>query len=250
MVRNCCLVVGGILVSSILALLVAHAQDRAMSVPPAFSGGVFVTPVPGEPFTAVAEQDLTQTLKDGTTFHRTTKGLIARDSRGRIHNEARVVVPITSTGEPPLLVTHIYDPDTRLNTFLNPYTHIARQSTLSNPPVTAPPLNWAQQESAGQPADPNARFEDLGTTVSDGISVHGYRRILSINAKLSGTGQAVTITDEYWYSEELHLNMQAKHSDPRSGDVTVTVTQFDRNEPRADLFEIPPSYKLVDVTPE
>ena len=66
---------------------------------------------------------------------------------------------------------------------------------------------------------------------------------------MSGTDQPVVIIDEYWYSDELHLNILEKHSDPRSGELTITVTQLNRNEPAADLFEIPPNYKIVDVTP-
>lgn len=220
-----------------------------MSSAPAFSGGVFVTPVGGLSFSAAVEQKMTQTLKDGTTFKRRTTAFIARDFRGRIHNESREVLSITSTRQPALLSIHIYDPDTRLNTFLNPRTHIARQSTLSNPPSTAPPLDWAQQKSANDYASPNVRLEDLGTNDLDGVEVHGYRRAITLNTKASGTDQPVVITDEYWYSDELHLNMLEKHSDPRSGELTITVTQLNRNEPAADLFEVPANYKVVDMTP-
>jgi hypothetical protein len=31
----------------------------------------------------------------------------------------------------------------------------------------------------------------------------------------SGTGQEVTVTNEYWYSEALRLNLATKHNDPR-----------------------------------
>ncbi|MGC2331876.1 MAG: hypothetical protein WA581_10510 [Candidatus Acidiferrales bacterium] len=238
-----------ILLSSILSLPMARSQDRAMSSAPAFSAGVFVTPVGGLSFSAVVEQKMTQTLKDGTTFKRRTTAFIARDFRGRIHNESREVLSITSTREPALLSIHIYDPDTRLNTFLNPHTHIARQSTLPNPPATAPPLDWAQQKSANDHPSANVRLGDLGTDDLDGIEVHGYRRAMTLSTKVSGTDQPVVIIDEYWYSDELHLNMSAKHSDPRSGELTITLTELNRNEPAADLFEIPANYKIVDVTP-
>jgi len=220
-----------------------------MASGPAFSGGIFVTPIGGLSFSAVVEQRMTQTLKDGTTFQRRTTAFIARDFRGRIHNESREVLSITSNREPALLSIHIYDPDTRLNTFLDPRTHLARQSTLPNPPRTAPPLDWAQQESANDQAQPNVRLEDLGTNELDGVEAHGYRRAIKLNTKASGTDQPVVITDEYWYSDELHLNMLQKHTDPRTGELTVTVTQLNRNEPSADLFEVPANYKIVDMTP-
>jgi hypothetical protein len=249
MVRRGCLVVCGVLFSFVLSLRVAQPQDTAMSAAPAFSGGVFITPVPGVPFSAIAEQEMTQVLKDGTSFQRKTAAFIARDFQGRIHNESHEVLPISSTRRPALLSIHIYDPNTRLNTFLNVRTHIARQATLPGPPVASPPSDWAQRESGENPSSPNAQFEDLGAKALYGIEVHGYRRTMTLSTKASGTDQPVVITDEYWYSEELHLNMLASHSDPRTGNLTVSVTQLNRNEPAADFFEVPSGYKLVDTTP-
>jgi len=220
-----------------------------MSAAPAFSGGVFITPVPGVPFSAMAEQEMTQVLKDGTSFRRKTAAFIARDFQGRIHNESHEVLPISATRQPTLLSIHIYDPNTRLNTFLDTRTHIARQATLPSPPPTAPPSDWAQRESGENSSSPNAQFVDLGINALDGIEVHGYRRTMTLSTKASGTDQSVVITDEYWYSEELHLNMLASHSDPRTGRLTVSVTHLNRNEPAADLFEVPSGYKLVDTTP-
>lgn len=249
MIRNYGLVICGFLMSSILGLPSAHSQDPAMVAAPAFNGGVFVTPVPGVPFSGFAEQEMIQLLKDGTSFQRRTAAFIARDFQGRIHNESREVLPVSSTREPALLSIHIYDPNTHLNTYLNPSAHIARQGALSSPPHTAPPSNWAQRESRENPSNPNAQFDDLGTNTLDGIVVHGYRRTMTLSSKASGTGEPVAITDEYWYSGELHLNLLASHDDPRTGKLTVTVTHINRNEPSADLFQIPSGYKLVDMTP-
>lgn len=137
------LVVGALLAACLLGLRIAPAQDRAMPSAPAFGGGVFVTPVPGAPFSAVAVQEMRQTLRDGSSFQRKTQALIARDSAGRIRNERDEVVAANSTREPALLSVHLYDPETQLSTFLNPFTHMARQQTLSRAPSTVPPGNWA-----------------------------------------------------------------------------------------------------------
>ena len=220
-----------------------------MVAAPALNGGIFVTPVPGVPFSGFAEQEMIQLLKDGTSFQRRTAAFIARDFQGRIHNESREVLPVSSTREPALLSIHIYDPNTHLNTYLNPSAHIARQSTLSSPPHTAPPSNWAQRESGENPSNTSAQFDDLGANTLDGFVVHGYHRTMTLSSKASGTGEPAAITDEYWYSEELHLNLLASHDDPRTGKLTVTVTHINRNEPSADLFQIPSGYKLVDMTP-
>jgi len=241
--------VSAVLVSFFLVLRVTDAQDRPMSSAPAFSGGAFVTPVPGAPFSAVVEQDMTQVLKDGSSFKRKTSALIARDSQGRIRNERHEVLPSSSTKKPQLFLIHIYDPETRLNTFLNPYTHIARQRTLPNPPSTEPPSNQGLLEPGAQPPNPYLQVQDLGVDSMDGIEVHGYRKTITIPAMASGIGHRLVVTDEYWYSEELHINILTKHNDPRTGNLTVAVTQVNRNEPGVDLFAIPPDYKVVDMTP-
>ena len=249
MIRTRVLVVIAVLVSFFVATRVSTAQDNAMSSAPAFNGGVFVTPVPGAPFSAEAEQYMTQVLRDGSSFERKTAALIARDTQGRIRNESHEVLPASSTRKPIIFSVHIYDPDTRLNTFLNPNTHIATQRVLLNPPSTEPPANWWVHLVGASSSGPNLQVQDLGSSVKDGIEVHGYRRIQTISAKASGTDHPLVVTDEIWYSEELHINLLTKHNDPRTGQLTVTVTRINVNEPDVDLFAIPPEYKVVDMNP-
>lgn len=249
MIRIRILLVIAVLVSFFVAMHVFSAQDTAMSSAPAFNGGVFVTPVPNSPFSAEAEQFMTQVLRDGSSFQRKTAALIARDSQGRIRNERHEVLPASSTRKPIIFSIHIYDPATRLNTFLNPYTHIARQRTVDHPPSTEPPANWWLREVGARSSNPNLQAQDLGPSVMDGVEVHGFRRILTVPAKASGTDRPVVVTDEIWYSEELHINLLTKHNDPRTGELTLTVTQINVNEPDVDLFAIPPGYKLVDMNP-
>lgn len=249
MIKTRIWVVIAILVSFFVATHVSTAQDRAMSSAPAFSGGVFVTPMAGAPFSAEVEQDMAQGLKDGSVFHRKTAALIARDSQGRIRNERHDVLPASSTRKPTILSVHIYDPETRLNTFLNPYTHIARQRILPNPPSTEPPANGWVHLVSSLSAIPNLKVQDLGPSVIDGVDVHGYRRMMTIPAKASGTDLPVVVSDEIWYTEELRMNLLTKQSDPRTGSLTMTVTQINFNEPPVELFTIPSEYKSVDMTP-
>jgi hypothetical protein len=220
-----------------------------MSSAPAFSGGVFVTPVPNAPFSAEVDQAMTQVLSDGSTFQRKTSALIARDGQGRIHNERREVLPASSTQEPVILSVHIYEPETRLNTFLNPHTHIARQNIMPHPPSTEPPKNgWAHLKSPIS-SMPNLEVQDLGTNMIGGLEVHGYKRTVTIPAKASGTDRPVVVYDEIWYSEDLHINLLTRQDDPRMGSLTLTVTNINVGEPDAELFAIPTDYKLVDMTP-
>jgi hypothetical protein len=50
-------------------------------------------------------------------------------------------------------------------------------------------------------------------------------------------------------SEDLHINILTRHNDPRTGQLTVKVTEINIGEPGADLFAIPRDYRLVDMTP-
>ena len=228
---------------------VATPQDPAMSSAPAFNGGVFVTPVAGSPFSAEAEQLMVQVLRDGSSFQRKTAALIARDSQGRIRNERHEVLPASSNRKPIIYSVHIYDPDTRLSTFLNPYTHVASQWILPNPPSTEPPSNRWTHLVGSSASNPNFQVQALGASVMDGIDVEGFRKTVTLPAKVSGTDRPVVVTDEIWYSQQLHVNILSKHDDPRTGSLTLTVSEINVNEPDVEWFAIPPEYKLVDLTP-
>jgi hypothetical protein len=231
----------------------AFAQEAAArQTPPAYRGvemrvgGVYVTPVPNVPLTAVAEIESTQTLDDGSTVTKKTIDNIARDSQGRIYNERREMVAEDFQGVPPLMSGHIYDPTTKLNTFMDPATHLARQSIFSGPAE-----NTAQvREGAVPVSSRGVQVQDLGTQSMEDVVVRGHLTTHTVSAKASGTGKPVTVTDEIWYSDELHLNMLVKHDDPRTGQQTVTVAHVNRSEPAAEMFEVPADYKVVDETPQ
>jgi hypothetical protein len=216
------------------------AQAGIHETPPLYRGpktdvsGVFVTPVAGIPFTATVMIDSEQKLANGATEVKRAEAFIARDSSGRIRNERRMLVTESFHGTPPLLSVHIFDPVTRLNSFYTPGSGIVRQAIL--PSV-----------SASDPTHPGG--EDLGYTTLNGMQAKGTRLTRIIPAQFSGTGQPVQVTDEYWYSEDLHMNILEQHSDPRTGEQTVAILSIQREEPAASLFEMPAGYKIVDMTP-
>ena len=231
----------------------AAGQDTQTTHPPDYRGvqthipGVFVTPIPGAPFSGTVEILSKEILPDGSTYTRHTMNHIARNSAGVIHNERRRLVSPQFKGEPAILSIHIYDPRTRLNTFLDPATRIARQSVFKGQP--RPPVNSTPPTPEELQRAQGITVQDLGTATIAGIPLHGTRKLRLVPALSSGTGQDVTITDDYWYSEELRLYLVLKHSDPRTGEQTVGITQIDRSEPDPSLFVIPSVYKVVDETP-
>lgn len=80
------------------------------------SRGVFVTPIPNASLMAVVNQD--------------TLSAFARDRQGRIFNERRPLVPASATATPPILSIHIYDPQTGINTFIDPQQRVALQLNM------------------------------------------------------------------------------------------------------------------------
>ena len=82
-----------------------------------------------------------------------------------------------------------------------------------------------------------------------GLVLHGTRKERTVPAALGGTGKKVTITDDYWYSEDLKVYLVLKHNDPRTGEQVVGILDVDRKEPDAAMCRIPRDYKVVDETP-
>ncbi len=202
-------------------------------------GGIVVPPISGEPFFATALIENQQILPDGSLRTVRNVNLIGRDSRGRTHGEMRPWVPESFQGMPPLNEVHIFDPQTRLKTIYEPATHIARLMPSEPPKTVSPPTS----------SNPLVKIEDLGSTTIENIDVKGTRRTLTIPAEANGTGAALTVVDEYWYSEDLHLNLLLRHNDPRTGLETIALSDIKREEPAPEFFEVPEGYKIVDLTP-
>jgi hypothetical protein len=215
-------------------------QEGIRTQPPLYRGpntmvqGVFVTPVAGVPFSATVQIESEQTLPDGSTETQHTQVLIARDSRGRIRNERHAMVTELSHGTPPLLSVHIFDPETRISSFYTPGMRIVRQQVI--PPAPAREIS-----------DPRA--EDLGYTTLNGFQAKGSRVTRLVPSGQSGVQKPVQVVDEFWYSEDLHMNLLERHTDVRNGVQTVAILSIQRDEPPASLFEMPAGYKIVDLTP-
>jgi hypothetical protein len=207
--------------------------------------GVWVTPVAGAPFTASVQVVSHTKLPDGTEHTVKTENDIARSSSGRIRNERRLLVTPSFTGKPRLLSAHIYDPNTGVNIFTDPMRRIARQTILPRRPDTPQgqlPPNQVRKF-------PGVTETSLGVQAFDDVTLSGIRKIRVISADASGTGQPVTITDDYWFSPELSLYLIIRHDDPRTGEQLIAVTHIQRGEPAAELMQVPDDYKIVDETP-
>ena len=191
--------------------------------------GIFVTPVADAPFTGVIKVEGTVVQPNGSRLNLKSIREVARDSRGRIYNVFRVLVPATVNGTPPIVRVHFYDPQTRSYTYLYPNQHTYLTGTVNHPPATQPADIAASPIANSAPLNQSAKEENLGTRSVDGVSAHGVRETQTIPAASCSTGSEIVLTDEYWYSDDLHMNVMVNHNDPRTGSVTMTLTQVTRS---------------------
>jgi hypothetical protein len=205
---------------------------------------IFVTPIPGAPFSGVISVERTTVEPDGSIVTFRTTREIGRDSQGRIHNEMRSLLPVGSDDTPKLIRIRLYDPQTRESAVLDPQKRIFWVRTVDRPPATVPPALIASPTGSTLPRSDFATEQDLGTREINGVLAHGVRQVQTIPDGNGGKG--VLVTDETWYSEELRINLVVKHNDPRSGSVSMTVDRISRTEPDPAFFQIPNGYKAGD----
>jgi hypothetical protein len=216
----------------------------AVAVSSASAQEIFITPIPNAPFSGVVKVEHSRVEPDGSVFDSKTIRDIGRDSHGRIHNERRAIVPSSYAKQPALVRIHLYDPQTRVSTWIDPKERTFWTHTVNHPPSTLPPaVRFASPTGDGLPQNEFTKEEDLGIHDIEGLAVRGVREIQTVPADNKGTGKEIAITDEYWYSEDLRIYVMIKHSDPRKGTTTMTLTQITRAEPDPALFEIPHDYK-------
>jgi hypothetical protein len=210
--------------------------------------------VKGAPYQAEAVTEVTQTLADGNRIMRKRTGLVARDSEGRVRRESLLAGfgPL-GPGDGPRLV-FIHDPEARTGYVLDVDDKLARK--------LPPPPAFDSETSSGaaarrKPAParglrgkikdfPEGKKEDLGTQTIEGVAAQGTRTTHSIPAGEIGNERAIEIVRERWYSPELQTVVLSRHVDPRMGETTYRLTNIQRGEPDATLFQVPEDFKVEE----
>lgn len=225
---------------SLSSLSCAVLLAVAIPSPRACAQSFFLTPIPNAPFRGVVNIERSIVRKDGSVTQFKSTREVARDSRGRIHNELRALVSVSSTDTPELLNIHLYDPQTRISTEINVRNRTFRTRTMNHPPSTEPPSIRFAAPDGNAPPNEFTKQEDLGIREIEGVLAHGIRETQTVTDE--NDGKEVVITDEYWYSQDLRINLMIKHSDPRKGMTTMTVAQVTRTEPDPAFFDVPKGY--------
>jgi hypothetical protein len=227
------------------------------------------TGIAGAPYSAQFATERVQTLADGNRIQQTFSGTVARDSQGRIRREEALPPLPGSSGDSPRLV-RIEDPVAGVHWTLDAQTKTAIKmpfptlnkgvagTALPPPPPGGEQTFFYSSTSGGKAGveivsrapgaapDANTTKTDLGTQTVGGVSAQGTRITRTIPAGTVGNEQPITITTETWYSPDLHVLVLSKSSDPRIGDTTYTLTNIQRAEPAASLFQVPDDYTIKD----
>jgi hypothetical protein len=221
--------------------------------PPGSFGGIEGRTVTGAPFTAQVVSTSTQTLTDGSHIARNVNATIARDGSGRTYRQQNMdnLGPV-STGSGNSLV-FVRDPVAHTS-------HIVSQGsktvTLSRMPEhqrgprgdkgPAPQAAGPRPETRAIRPRNNEAVETLAPQMVEGVWAEGTRITRTIPAGSIGNDRELKVVSETWYSKDLQMVVMSKHSDPRVGENTFRLTNIQRAEPDAALFQVPAGYKVVE----
>ena len=88
--------------------------------------------------------------------------------------------------------------------------------------------------------------EQLGKQMIEGVECEGTRAVTTMPAGVIGNERPIETVNEIWYSQELKIMILSKRSDPRFGETTYRITNINRSEPDAALFQVPSEYTIID----
>jgi hypothetical protein len=202
----------------------------------------------GCPLSAVIETETTQSLADGTHIQKEFKALVYRDSAGRIRYETYAPTNPDRYFPAASNMIYIFDPVAGFSYLLWPQTTGGSRHRTGEPPPSsaAPPQRSSSAPSAtAQHEDSEATVENLGTMWLEGLLVKGRRITRTIPVGAEGNDRVLTVVVEAWESE-LGITLLQKNSDPRSGDSIKRITNINRTEPAASLFQVPTDYTISD----
>jgi hypothetical protein len=86
--------------------------------------------------------------------------------------------------------------------------------------------------------------ESIGKQVIEGVEAEGTRNSETIEAGAIGNDRPIQVSNERWYSSDLQMIVQSRHSDPRTGDESFRLINIQRGDPGAYLFQPPAGYTV------
>ena len=185
--------------------------------------------------------------------------------------------PWAAGGDAPKVI-FIQDPAASTGYHLDPQTHVAHKMPMgkgafffSNPSsgnvssqknftfqrAVPPPPGAAEMSGAmgvvaglavpgAKMSKPDVKTESLGKQTIEGVEVEGTRSTMTMAAGSIGNEMPISSVTERWYSQELQTVVMSKRSDPRFGETVYRLTNIQRGEQAASLFEVPADYTVTE----
>lgn len=209
-----------------------------------FEAGIAGKTVTNAPFTATVSTETTRTLADGNKIDETVNGTFARDSQGRTRREMTLPGALLAgaTGGSTPHAIFINDPVSGTSYILHANNKTADQ-------VQFRAMGKIRRAVRGEVAG-GKRFQnqttttDLGTQTINGVLAQGTRITRTIPAGQIGNERPIVIVTERWYSPDLQTYVLTKTTDPLMGNTTFQLTNIQRAEPDAALFQVPSDYTV------
>ncbi len=203
--------------------------------------------VKGTPFSGTAISETTHVLADGNTIHRTTQTAVFRDSEGRVRKEVNFqgFGPLAAAGKTRSFIV-IHDPAAGASFMLEPEEKIARKLTAPAAEKLAAMKDRFAARRENMEASGELKTESLGTQTIEGVAAEGTRYTRVIPAGQIGNEKPIEIVSERWFSKDLQETVMIKRSDPRFGTTTYRLTNIQRQEPAATLFQVPADYTVKE----
>jgi hypothetical protein len=233
----------------------ARAQDSAPPPPPGpdlffvgFEGGWGGKTVTGAPFSASFSTETKQVLADGNQIQRSSTGSLARDSQGRTRRDMTLsgIGPLANSNRVSPHVVMISDPVAGSQYLLEVDQKTARKMQLRQGGKAGQDASGHRGTAfRGQAEQSHITSTSLGTQTIGGVLAEGTRTTRTIPAGAIGNTNPIVITVERWYSSDLQTVVMMKRSDPRMGETTFQLTNIQRQEPDASLFQVPADYTLT-----
>jgi hypothetical protein len=206
-----------------------------------FQAGLEDKVVTGVPFSATVTTESKQTLADGNVIQHSSTASLARDAQGRTRRDMTLPEfgPFADSNNPAQHIATVYDPVAGSRFVLDADAKTARVMQAPGGHV-----NGLDKVRVREMKQIDVVSTSLGTQNVGGVSAEGTRYTHTIPAGQIGNSKPIVIVTERWYSPDLQMVVMTKRSDPRMGDTTFTMSNIQRQEPAATLFQIPSDYTV------
>jgi len=230
------------------------AEDGGTRQVQALDGGtrqvlesIVIPPKANAPFFATLHTDWVRGSPESGTVTLVNTRRIARDASGRIYQERWILVPKNGNVKSRMNAIQISDPSAHtLYTCMLLIT--PKVCTLTSySPSTSTVYNVTGVPVGPLPNDTGyVTREDIGHQVILGVDTAGTRETVTYNPGAIGNDEKISLMREYWYADQVGINLLSKRTDPSFGTQIFTITEISLAEPDAELFELPKDFQVVD----